>query len=291
MWARGQPTFREARKVLEAHCLEAGVFAGDSADRFFLIWRRLERYAISSGVEAVGNVDAGLVRSFVEARTPAGTEASLATKHLRRSAVRTFFRLLRELGFCGVDPTLDLGLPARHYGAVRPLSDEEVERGRWASLAGGGGSRHPVIWALAEAGAATAEIAEVAVDDVDGVRVRLSGGAKYRPRTVPLTSWGATQLARGIRSGGGVRVAFRDGTAPRSRPTLVAASLQATLRGVGLGEDPTVGVGSVRAWAGRRVLEETGRIEDVALRLGVRSLDAAAELIGHAWAPDVKLPG
>ena len=51
----------------------------------------------------------------------------------------------------------------------------------------------------------------------------------------------------------------------------------------GLGAEPDVRPLSVVAWAGQRVLENTGRIEEVALSLGVRSLDRAAGLIGWDW--------
>jgi hypothetical protein len=52
----------------------------------------------------------------------------------------------------------------------------------------------------------------------------------------------------------------------------------------GLAGEPDVRPLSVTAWAGRRILEETGRIEQVARRLGMRSLDRAARLICFEWA-------
>ena len=53
----------------------------------------------------------------------------------------------------------------------------------------------------------------------------------------------------------------------------------------GIEREPDVRPGSVVAWAGRRIFEETGSIEEVARRLGIRSLDRAARLIGWGWAP------
>ena len=47
---------------------------------------------------------------------------------------------------------------------------------------------------------------------------------------------------------------------------------------------PDVTARSVTAWAGWQVLEQTGRIEDVAKRLGPASLDNAAALLGYQWA-------
>ncbi|MFJ8027769.1 hypothetical protein [Streptomyces sp. NPDC096311] len=40
---------------------------------------------------------------------------------------------------------------------------------------------------------------------------------------------------------------------------------------------------SVTAWAAVEECEPTGRIEDAARRLGLRSPDSAANVIGHAW--------
>jgi integrase/recombinase XerC len=40
---------------------------------------------------------------------------------------------------------------------------------------------------------------------------------------------------------------------------------------------------SLPNWAGRRAFEETGRIEEAARTLGLRTLDAAARQIGWSW--------
>ena len=60
-------------------------------------------------------------------------------------------------------------------------------------------------------------------------------------------------------------------------------SLQDVLVRAGLAGEPDVRASSVAAWAGRRVLEETGRIDLAARALGVRSLDRAARIIGWEW--------
>ncbi len=51
----------------------------------------------------------------------------------------------------------------------------------------------------------------------------------------------------------------------------------------GLPEDPAIRPSSVAAWAGRKLLDETGRIDIVAERLGLRSLDRTADFIGWDW--------
>lgn len=55
------------------------------------------------------------------------------------------------------------------------------------------------------------------------------------------------------------------------------------LRHAGLLREPGVTVRSVAAWAGRRVLAETGDITAVARFLGIRSLDLAAQLVAWNW--------
>ena len=49
---------------------------------------------------------------------------------------------------------------------------------------------------------------------------------------------------------------------------------------------------SVVTWAGVQVLESTGRIEEVAKALGLKSLDRAAAFIGWNWQElDGQAPG
>ena len=62
-----------------------------------------------------------------------------------------------------------------------------------------------------------------------------------------------------------------------------ATVLQEVLVRAGLAQEPDVRASSVAAWAGRRVLEDTGRIDLAARALGVRSLDRAARILGWDW--------
>ena len=59
-----------------------------------------------------------------------------------------------------------------------------------------------------------------------------------------------------------------------------------TLMRAGIGREPDVRPGSVLAWAGRRIFDATGPIEEVARRLGIRSLDRAARFIKWGWAAE-----
>ena len=242
----------------------------------------------------VAQVSSDHTRTFVHAAisTPAGTQhPSIATMHLRRSALRLYFRTLRQLGLFDGDPTLDLELPPRSSLAMRPLTDDEVVLCRSFSLQTLTATRQPAAWALAEATARTSEIPHVRVSDLDfsNRRVWIHGSSKAEARWGYLSEWGTTQLARRVGSLKNVleddpAVAYEGRGSEQSGQASSCIAIAETLMRAGLGREPDVRPGSVVGWAGRRLFDETGRIEDVALRLGVRSLDRAARLIGWDWA-------
>jgi integrase/recombinase XerC len=217
---------------------------------------------------------------------------SVATMHLRRSALRLYFRTLRQLGLCDGDPTIDLALPPRSCLAVRPLTDDEIVVCRSFSLQTLTATRQPAAWALAEATARTSEIPHILVSNVDFTnrRVWIHGSSKAEARWGFLSEWGATQLARRL---GNLKSVLRDDPAvayegrgsEESAQASSCIAIAETLTRAGIGREPDVRPGSVVAWAGRRVFEESGSIEEVARRLGIRSLDRAARFIGWAWAP------
>ena len=244
------------------------------------------------GVASLAEVSAEHVEAFVRASTAGAGEApSVATMRLRRSALRLLFRTARELGLVAGDPTLDLTLPPRTDETPRPLIDEEVEECRRASLHDLASTRLSVAWALGEATARTAEIPHITVGDLDlaGARVWIHGSSNTEPRWGALTEWGALQLERRVRALGkhvenAITLAYAGSGNPESRRSFSSQALRETLQRAGLTSDPQVRPASLAAWAGVRVMRQTGRVEVVARALGVRSLDAAARIIGWDWA-------
>ena len=229
---------------------------------------------------------------FAGISRPVGPQRpSVATMHLRRSALRLYFRTLRKLGMGVGDPTQDLVLPARSCLAVRPLTDDEIVVCRSFSLQTLTATRQPAAWALAEATARTSEIPHIRVSDLDltNRRVWIHGSSKAEARWGLLSDWGATQLAR--REGSLKNLAVEDPAvayegrgSEQSAQASSCIAIAETLMRAGIGREPDVRPGSVVAWAGGRVFEETGSIEEVARRLGIRSLDRAARFIGWGWA-------
>jgi integrase len=215
---------------------------------------------------------------------------SVATMHLRRSAARLLFRLARTKGLVSGDPTLDVCLPPRTPGALRPLTDEEVLLCRSASLRTASETRLPAAWSLAEATARTSEIPAITGADVDLGRGQawIHGGAKTAPRWGEVSPWGAVQIERRVqileKAGlGDVPLAYAGRGRPASRQASASGAICSVLVRAGLAREPDVKPASVAAWAGAQLLAEGRPIEEVARCLGVNSLDAAARLIGFDW--------
>ena len=235
------------------------------------------------GVTLLVEVSSDDVAAFVASRLASGLSASVSTQHNRRAALRFVFRVARRHGCVVADPTVDVVLPPRSSLPTRPLADSEIELCRdvawWKS------SRAAAAWALAEATARGAEIALVGPEDVDlgaGV-VRLRGGARTEPRPGALTAWGIAALRRRSGETGGAPLTYAGAGRGIAGQVSTCRAISSVLVRAGLAGEPDVRPASVSAWTGRRAFEESGRVEDAARVMGVRSLDRAARLIGESW--------
>lgn len=216
-------------------------------------------------------------------------DPSLGTRHFRRAAVRLFFKTARALGLCEHDPTMDIELARRSEGHARPLTDDEVAAGETAALWTLDLTRLPAAWALGEATAVSAEIANAQVGDVDldNRRVWLRGPAKRTPRWGPLTDWGVEALRRRVadlNTDDPKTGLVYGGTATgKSGASAVCGAIHEVMVLAGLQREAGVRPLSLSAWAGRREFERSGRIDNVARVLGLRTLDRAARMIQWDW--------
>ncbi|MEY2468294.1 MAG: hypothetical protein QOF21_992 [Actinomycetota bacterium] len=251
-------------------------------ERFRLFCERGHR------VTRVDDVTADIAASFVRAATADGELPTASLMHFRRNALRLLFRSLRRTGADIGDPTLDLDLPRRSPVGARPLVDDEVLLCRGVSQWSLNDSRRATAWALAEASARSGELPFLRAGDVDleQGRVWLHGGKKTAERWGHLTEWGQCQLERRLHliAWDVDRPLVYDGR-DRSDAGQVSAcvALFDIFERAGLQSDPGVRPASIAAWAGRQVLVETGRIEEVARRLGIARLDRAARFIDWSW--------
>lgn len=270
-----------------------GLYEGDSIEFGLSLARLLPKLGAhleqAGRVTDVRDVAAGDVRAWVDAALLGGNRPSLATRHSRRAAARLGFRLLREAGIVDHDPTVDIRLPPRRRGRdARPLSDDEIRRGRAASAERFAETLRPAVWALAEATATTHEIPRVLPQHLDlaAGTVLLGGSSRLEARRASLTDWGGQRLERRLKAvtSADRPLAYQGASiSPATMQTSAAKALVKTLGKAGLRSDPRVKPGSVRAWAGRRVFLATGRIEEAALALGCQTLDTAAAIIDFDW--------
>lgn len=244
------------------------------------------------GIDDLADVDAEQAEAFVQAVLASGAAPSVSTMHWRRTALRLMFRAAREVGLVDGDPTLDLVLPPRSSLGTRPLTDDEVALCRSAAQWSLAGSRRAAVWALAEATCRSSELPIISADnlDLDSGRVWISGGKATEPREGRLTDWGLLHVRARVRElGEPTQPLVYSGRSPSGAGQVSGASaLVDVLTRAGLHHEPDVRPGSVAAWAGRRVLDETGRIELAAQALGVRSLDRAAAIVGWDWRTDAE---
>jgi len=280
-----------------AHWQSAGQHTDQTLARMSETVRRFQHRLVATGVGTIGAVTLADAAGFVQARTRDGREPELATQHGRRTAVRTLYRTLRALGLDDHDPTLDLVLPPRGSTPCRPLSDDEVVLCRVSAQVGVAARRSTryVVWALGEAGAVGSEISTLRVEDLDDASepasVRLPGTCRQEPRTGVLTPWARLMLASRVRElqqaggGAGTLLAYGGQAPPGSDKAQSAActALRQVLNRAGLAAEPDVRPSSLRNWVGRSLYEAGAPLQQVALALGYRSLDAAAEDIALTW--------
>ncbi len=242
------------------------------------------------GATSLAELTAKVAADFVHAPPASGQRPSVSTMHWRRTALRLLFRAAREAGLVDGDPTLDLVLPPRSSLAARPLADDEVALCRSVAQWSLGGSRRAAVWALAEATCRSSELPHVTADEVDlgSGRVWIAGGKATDEREGQLTEWGLARVRARIDDldEPTVPLVYSGRTPSGAGQVSGAAALVDVLTRAGLHHEPDVRPGSVAAWAGRRVLEETGRIDLAAKALGVRSLDRAAGIVAWDWRSD-----
>lgn len=243
------------------------------------------------GLSGLDEVSPGVAAAFVDAPSGVDDAPSLATRHLRRSALRLLYRAGRAAGVCRGDPTLDLVLPARDQQHTRPLADGEVVLCRAASSWSLSDRRRAAAWALAEATCRSVEVGQVTRGDLDllGGRVWIHGGRVTSDRWGDLDDWGCEQLSRRLdqlSDDPATLVVYEGGLADDVGQISSCIAVRDVLVRAGLGREPGVRPASVAAWKGRAWLEAGLPIDDVTRRLGLRSLDRAAAFVGWDWTAD-----
>ncbi len=249
-------------------------------------------YTELSGIELLRDVEpshcVAYMDSPVRKRPDGWGDPEVATRYLRRTALRLLFRTCRHLTLIDGDPTIDIILPPRSSRRTRPLDDDEEATGRLWSQPTLEDTRHPLGWALARSTMTGSEMAVACVEDLDlsGQRIWVHGNEKWRePRWAALGEW-ELRCVEARLSVIGTNESTPLLTEAKKRSGRQASScevIRTVMRAAGLRVDPGVKPASLPAWAGAKVFERTGRIDEAAHAMGVRSLDRAAGIIRCDW--------
>ena len=253
--------------------------------------RRLFRYLQARGAVCWADADSGLVLDWCwEARRDRSgrhRRAAQATARNRQWAASAAFGEAAALG-APIDPWALVGesIPRPDPAvSARPLVFAEADAVRVHADAGLAASRRSVMVALSFAGGTATEIAAVRPCDIDtgGARVWFSGDSA---RWGPLDGWSAAALGRFFANNPPVRPDERlcvTGGLDLARAShSVAVRLGRVLKDAGIAGRPGVTARSIRLTTARRILDTDG-IEAAARFLGLASLDAAADALGHRW--------
>ena len=269
-----------------AHLVEKGDFTATSVLKAGKIQARFVAYTRTCfDITDVRALDRSAVLAFVNApmlgaelRPPAER-----TKDNRRWALALLFRSLRTLGLYDSDPLLDITPFERQKNSARPLADWELVRCERFARSFRGDTLGPARLALAETTATASEIAQVVVGDIDSdvAHVWLAGcRGSGTARWGHFTEWGQrviqARLAELHDSGTDAFVVYQGNG--RNAPSAVGMGLMNVIRAAQL-VDPRVYPKSIRAWAGRRIWDETQDLEEVRNRVGLQSLDSTRDLI------------
>lgn len=268
-------------------------------------------YTRAIGVEVLADCDPGVCADWVHAR-PVGKmwsanttgQPAYGTQANRRTSLINFFATCHHLGLWDENPAEKVTTHGRANTRTRPLTEVEAARLMDRAAYQARENKMPATVALALAGATVTEIAQVEPIDVYLAEqvVWLPGlGRRNLARWVPLDEWQADALASRInylthRNGSNItgfslvhrgRVADQDPTkfAMTTNQMLVRA-----LGKAGLGVDQGVRPSSIHEYVANRVYAETGSMEAVAVRCGLRSIDAAARLVTVNWRTSHETP-
>ncbi|RLU94841.1 integrase [Streptomyces griseocarneus] len=269
----------------------AGAMSEQTAEKFAGLLGRFGHFASAHGVSELGDVDASLTEAFILARGRSRrgevAESAVATRRLRRSVLRCFFRTARHLLLTADDPAQDIVLPERPGRQTRPLDADEASLVRHFAQLTEAATRHAATVALALAGVHSAEIGYILPTDVDcdDGWVQAPGSTRIISRRCPLDEWASRAIDRRISQlpDSSMPVVGSATGTPAQRQARVGVTLRDVLVRAGLGDDPALRPASLTAHSALMTFENTGRIEDAARLLGMASLDRAADLVGYQW--------
>jgi site-specific recombinase XerD len=263
------------------------------------------RFVTVQGAKLVCDIDAPMLQAWTHSfATRSKTPPTTNTVALRQSVARSLYRTFAKLGITDQDITVAVPALRRPERKVLPLTESQVTALKKASLkkrtTHSGSSKAPAAIALALLGLQSKEIPATRVRDIDfleGTVFAHDGGHRFYDRHVPIDDpWAYRILAERVQylqkshPGGAddLFVAYEEGKkrggSGQSNPAAATSNtIDGIFRDAGVKQPGRVRIASLNEYVALRVYQETGSLVEVAVRLGMSSLDAVAHIVDDNW--------
>lgn len=284
---------------------EAGTISAATIVTWGKVLATFKMFLTAQGVGQVREITQDHLLSFQQALTFQGNQQPTESMQgLRRSVVRGMFITLACLGITDMDLTGAMERFPKPDRVVRPLTLDELEMVKSAAEADSrgvkGSTKTAAAVALAILGGHSKEIPQVKVRDIDLLNglVWVPGqDDRIRARWLPIDdTWclevllGRVAHLRQQHADGAehITVAYslgrtRGGKFQKNPAAATTNLIDKTLKKAGVKDSQYVRVASISEALAFRVWNETHRLEAVAVRLGMWSLDRVAEILQHDW--------
>lgn len=263
-----------------------------SAARYERVLAAFIRFATAHNIHDLSEARGALVLRFVHAPRRGGGAPASATSRFRLTVVRDAFC---SPSLAGSDPTTGLRVEQPPQTRISlPLTPTEAFRLRAAGRLAPRDHLRPAAIELALVGGAHAEIASCCVADLDLANARVRLGSRWSDLDpfALSTLRSRTAACKGFarRSGTawdpiGTPLALTRPLAAYPATSIapsISSSLSRAMTAAGITRDG-LRPASIREYAANRVYAITGRVEDVAELLGLRSLDHAMGFVDDEW--------
>ena len=287
----------------------AGAISSATAKDYTRELAAFRGFAETLGIHSLDSIDTELCRMWIAApirttsrgsRSEDKNRPSTSTRRRRQTSLRRAVHFWLKKGLIAASPISDEVIRGHITQGSLPLTPPEVSQLRLSGRVGTRDNLRPAMVEAALAGASQQSIALLMMTSFDvtlGV-LHIPGSRQTGERDLQLGPVGVAAMQARVtdltRSTSRSRQAFDPASTPlllsrgpgasrSANPSqVVASNLKRALAAAGVNRTG-VTAGSLQAFAANACYARTHRVEEVAARLGLHSLDRAMTKVDHQW--------
>lgn len=285
------PVAEAAELVIESWRQQAdeGQIAPGTVDTHSAHLARLVKFAQAQGAAMVCDLNTNLLLTWQRAvNAYTGKPVPETTRDARRAVASSFFHTCFRLGITDQNPANALPSRSNRDRYVYPYTEHQIRRLKDHAATKLQDTRTPAAVALVLLGCSSGEVGAIRCSDVHlpDMLVRAHGGSdRYAPRWLPIDDpWCFDALAARISAIARIHpddweqrtIAYTpNGGEPnedggwQKAAAATSRTITIALKNAGLKVDGQTRVASITEYVAARVFAETGRVEAVAVRLGL----------------------